>query len=241
MRHDRSLEQIVFPIPEICEYLTADTKRKTYLTAERDDQGSKVADFFAKSTDMYTEMTWQKNLRSQPYLFIFSKYTAFWSTLIFWCSFAINFIVAKFYPFDADLPHTSPSHSGLVWAAMLTSLAVLVTVPNKFAIKGLILSCLCRMIMSCGPAISLWILGVAIVLFKGVHLVSIIGNIGIKSLAQVCGENIIVIQILVLSFMQILTEYELMYHIFLMILCVTGLCMHPFFYSILVSQEYKPL
>merc|ERR1719282_1625234 len=161
-------------------------------------------------------MTWQKNLRSQPYLFIFSKYTAFWSTLIFWCSFAINFIVAKFYPFDADLPHTSPSYSGLVWAAMLTSLAVLVTVPNKFAIKGLILSCLCRMIMSCGPAISLWILGVAIVLFKGVHLVSIIGNIGIKSLAQ------------------ILTEYELMYHIFLMILCVTGLFMHPFFYSILL-------
>ena len=189
MRHDRSLEQIVFPIPEICEYLTAETKRKTYLTAERDDQGSKVADFFAKSTDMYTEMTWQKNLRSQPYLFIFSKYTAFWSTLIFWCSFAINFIVAKFYPFDADLPHTSPSYSGLVWAAMLTSLAVLVTVPNKFAIKGLILSCLCRMIMSCGPAISLWILGVAIVLFKGVHLVSIIGNIGIKSLAQVRNDE----------------------------------------------------
>ena len=189
VRHDRSLEQIVFPIPEICEYLTAETKRKTYLTAERDDQGSKVADFFAKSTDMYTEMTWQKNLRSQPYLFIFSKYTAFWSTLIFWCSFAINFIVAKFYPFDADLPHTSPSYSGLVWAAMLTSLAVLVTVPNKFAIKGLILSCLCRMIMSCGPAISLWILGVAIVLFKGVHLVSIIGNIGIKSLAQVSDDD----------------------------------------------------
>jgi len=79
------------------------------------------------------------------------------------------------------------------------------------------------MIMSCGPAISLWILGVAIVLFKGVHLVSIIGNIGIKSLAQ------------------ILTEYELMYHIFLMCLCVTGLCMHPFFYSILlidfITQE----
>ena len=42
-------------------------------------------------------------------------------------------------------------------------------------------------------------------------------------------------------FFQILTEYELMYHIFLMILCVTGLCMHPFFYSILVSSEFKIL
>lgn len=187
VRHDRSLEQIVFPIPEICEYLTGETKRRTYLTAERDDQGSKVADFFNKSEIMYTEMTWQKNLRSQPYLFIVSKYMPFWSTLILWCSIAINFIVAKFYPFDADMPPPSPSYSGLVWAVMLTSMAVLVTVPNNFAIKSLILSCLCRMILTCGPAISLWILGVVIVLFKGVHLVSIIGNMGTlnKSLAQV--------------------------------------------------------
>ena len=188
VRHDRSMEQIVFPIPEICEYLTEETKRKTYLTAERDDQGSKVADFFAKSEDMFTEMNWQKNLRNQPYLFMMSNNVTHWSTLIFWCSLAINFIVAKFYPFDASLPHSTPSGpSGLVWAAMLTSLAVLVTVPNSYAIKSLIVSCLCRMIMSLGPAISLWILGVAIVLFKGVHLVSIIGNLGTlnKSLGQV--------------------------------------------------------
>ena len=182
------MEQIVFPIPEICEYLTEETKRKTYLTAERDDQGSKVADFFAKSEDMFTEMNWQKNLRNQPYLFMMSNNVTHWSTLIFWCSLAINFIVAKFYPFDASLPHSSPSGpSGLVWASMLTSLAVLVTVPNSYAVKSLIVSCLCRMIMSLGPAISLWILGVAIVLFKGVHLFSIIGNLGTlnKSLGQV--------------------------------------------------------
>lgn len=187
VRHDRSLEQIVFPIPEICEYLTGETKRRTYLTAERDDQGSKVADFFNKSELMYTEMTWQKNLRSQPYLFIVSKYMPFWSTLILWCSIAINFIVAKFYPFDGDPMVSSPSTSGIVWASMLTSLAVMVTVPNNLAIKTLILSCLARMILTCGPAISLWILGVAIVIFKGVHLVSIIGNMGTlnKSLAQV--------------------------------------------------------
>ena len=26
VRHDRAMEQIVFPIPEMCEYLTGDTK-----------------------------------------------------------------------------------------------------------------------------------------------------------------------------------------------------------------------
>ena len=93
--------------------------------------------------------------------------------------------MAKFYPFDAALDYTSPTYSGLVWAMMLSSLAVLVTVPHQSAIKALIVSCVLRMLMSCGPAISLHVLGVAIVLFKGVHLVSIIGNIGIKSLSQV--------------------------------------------------------
>ncbi|CAH1989192.1 unnamed protein product [Acanthoscelides obtectus] len=38
VRQDRTLEQIVFPIPEICEYLTQDTKIKVLHTAERDDQ-----------------------------------------------------------------------------------------------------------------------------------------------------------------------------------------------------------
>lgn len=63
VRHDRTLEQIVFPIPEICEYLTRDTKIKIYNTAELDDQGSKVSDFFEKTDDMFNEMMWQKKLR----------------------------------------------------------------------------------------------------------------------------------------------------------------------------------
>ena len=34
--------QIVFPIPEICEYLTEETKFKAYSNAERDDQVIRV-------------------------------------------------------------------------------------------------------------------------------------------------------------------------------------------------------
>lgn len=63
MRNDRTLERIVFPIPEICEYLTDETKNKVYYTAERDDQGSKVADFFERHEDMFAEMKWQRQLR----------------------------------------------------------------------------------------------------------------------------------------------------------------------------------
>jgi len=63
VRQDRTLEQIVFPIPEICEYLTPETKRHVYVTAERDDQNSKVTDFFSRHEDIFAEMTWQKKLR----------------------------------------------------------------------------------------------------------------------------------------------------------------------------------
>lgn len=63
VRQDRTLEQIVFPIPEICEYITHETKVKVLHTAERDDQGSKVSDFFERTDDMFSEMKWQKKLR----------------------------------------------------------------------------------------------------------------------------------------------------------------------------------
>lgn len=65
VRHDRTLEQIVFPIPEICVYLTSDTKSKILNTAERDDQGSKVPDFFDRADYMFNEMKWQKKLRGR--------------------------------------------------------------------------------------------------------------------------------------------------------------------------------
>ena len=53
------LVQIVFPIPEICEYLTEETKHKVRVEAELDDQGSKVSDFFERTDYMFDEMRWQ--------------------------------------------------------------------------------------------------------------------------------------------------------------------------------------
>lgn len=75
VRNDRTLEQIVFPIPEICEYLTHDTKVKILNQAERDDQGSKVADFFDRTEAMFNEMKWQKKLRGKCSLIVESHGT----------------------------------------------------------------------------------------------------------------------------------------------------------------------
>lgn len=57
------MEQIVFPVPSICEFLTKESKLRIYYTTERDEQGSKINDFFMKSEDLFNEMNWQKKLR----------------------------------------------------------------------------------------------------------------------------------------------------------------------------------
>lgn len=65
MRYDRTMEQIVFPVPNICEYLTEESKGRVFHTTERDDQGSKVNDFFQQFDNLYNEMRWQKKIRSE--------------------------------------------------------------------------------------------------------------------------------------------------------------------------------
>lgn len=69
VRHDRTMEQIVFPVPNICEYLTEESKVRVFTSTERDDQGSKVNHFFQQFDDLYNEMWWQKKMRSTPAFF----------------------------------------------------------------------------------------------------------------------------------------------------------------------------
>ncbi|KAG0715914.1 Inositol 1,4,5-trisphosphate receptor [Chionoecetes opilio] len=107
VRHDRTMEQIVFPIPEICNYLTRETKQRVYNTAERDEQGTKVTDFFEKCHDMFTEMQWQKKLKSQAVLSTISNYMSLWSRLLFLLALMNNLIVALFYPYTTQLPSES--------------------------------------------------------------------------------------------------------------------------------------
>ena len=104
VRQDHNLEQIVFPIPEICEYLTEITKFEVREHSEVDEQGSKLTDFFAKTEEMYEEMKWQKKLRSSPALYWVSKQALTWSKITFICSVFINVILAGYYPYRYELP-----------------------------------------------------------------------------------------------------------------------------------------
>lgn len=220
VRLDRTMERIVFPIPEICEFLTEETKNCVLKTAERDEQGSKVADFFNRHEDMFAEMKWQKKLRANPLLFWFSSHMTLWGSISFNFAVIINLIVAFFYPFkkSQDEHALDPKLSGLVWTAMLVSLAFVITVPRPAGIRTLILSSILRFIFSVGLEPTLWLLGALNVINKGVFLVSLMGNRGTFTKPV----------------HSILTDFEFMYHMFYLALCMSGLLFHEFFYSLLM-------
>jgi hypothetical protein len=124
IRHDRSIEPsksnqvkffnmnfiylVVFPVPQLCEFLTSEKKQKVFLTCEQDQQGSKVKDFFEKFPEIFEEMKWQRKLRYQPTLYWFSSQMSLWSDISFNFAVLINILVAVFYPFNKGL-------NGKIW------------------------------------------------------------------------------------------------------------------------------
>ncbi|XP_026317343.1 inositol 1,4,5-trisphosphate receptor [Hyposmocoma kahamanoa] len=218
VRTDRSMEQIVFPIPEICEYLPSDSKHRVLQSAERDDQGSKVADFFARLDNLFHEMKWQKKLRGQPLLFWVSSYMSLWSNILFNFAVLINVIVAFFYPFKGENPKLGQHLSLVVWCVSCVAAALVTWLPRSSGVRALLASGIVRLIFSAGPEPTLWCLGMLTIVVKGVHLASIMGNQGTLSK----------------SARNVFTDPELLYHSIYLLFCFLGVCCHPFFFSVLL-------
>ena len=100
VREDSTLENIIFPVPAVCQYLTPATKLRIFSETEQDDQGSKVPNFFDQVEEMYQEMHWQQELRRMGWLWWMAHRHEFWSSLAFQFAVIINMIVAFFFPWD---------------------------------------------------------------------------------------------------------------------------------------------
>ncbi|UJR25841.1 hypothetical protein I4U23_007191 [Adineta vaga] len=218
IRHDRSIEPIVFPVPQLCEFLTVEKKQKVFLTCEQDEQGSKVKDFFEKFPEIFEEMKWQRKLRHQPTLYWFSSHMSLWSDISFNFAVLINILVAVFYPFNKGLKDLDPRASAAIWSALFVTLIAILMKPNVTSMRMFFVAGILRSIYSVGLGPTLWLMGAIQVLNKGVFLVSFMGNNGTFSKSRY--EN--------------LTNFELVYHVGYLLLCVFGLCVHEFFYSLLL-------
>uniref|UniRef100_A0A8C9NTL9 Inositol 1,4,5-trisphosphate receptor n=1 Tax=Serinus canaria TaxID=9135 RepID=A0A8C9NTL9_SERCA len=219
VRSDRTMEQIVFPVPSICEFLTKESKLRIYYTTERDEQGSKINDFFLKSEDLFNEMNWQKKLRAQPFLYWCARNMSFWSSISFNLAVLMNLLVAFFYPFKGIRGGTLEPHlSGLLWTAMLISLAIVIALPKPHGIRALIASTILRLIFSVGLQPTLFLLGAFNVCNKIIFLMSFVGN---------CGT-------FTRGYKAMIMDVEFLYHLLYLLICALGLFVHEFFYSLLL-------
>uniref|UniRef100_A0A671X7H5 Inositol 1,4,5-trisphosphate receptor n=1 Tax=Sparus aurata TaxID=8175 RepID=A0A671X7H5_SPAAU len=214
VRHDRTMEQIVFPVPNICEYLTEESKVRVFTTTERDDQGSKVNDFFQQFDNLYNEMRWQKKIRKNKALFWFSRHISLWGSISFYLACLVNIAVAVFYPFGDDGDEGKNFYIILFFFCSATNDQFWVPWGILFFLVSLILRAIYT--MGLGPALLL--LGTVNLFNKLIFLVSFVGNQGTFTR----GYKAVVMDMLFL------------FHLGYAIICVLGLCVHEFFYSFLL-------
>ncbi|XP_064140764.1 inositol 1,4,5-trisphosphate receptor type 3 isoform X2 [Loxodonta africana] len=219
VRQDRSMEQIVFPVPGICQFLTEETKHRLFTTTEQDEQGSKVSDFFDQSSFLHNEMEWQRKLRSMPLIYWFSRRMTLWGSISFNLAVFINIIIAFFYPYVEGASTGvlgSPLMSLLFWILICFSIVALFT--KRYSIRPLIVALILRSIYYLGIGPTLNILGALNLTNKIVFVVSFVGNRGT----------------FIRGYKAMVMDMEFLYHVGYILTSVLGLFAHELFYSILL-------
>uniref|UniRef100_A0AAX7SRS3 Inositol 1,4,5-trisphosphate receptor n=1 Tax=Astatotilapia calliptera TaxID=8154 RepID=A0AAX7SRS3_ASTCA len=219
VRQDRTMEEIVFPVPNICEFLTSESKLRVYYTTERDEQGSKINDFFLRAEDLFNEMNWQKKLRAQPVLYWCSRNMSVWSGISFKLAVLMNLLVCFFYPLEGVHGGTLDPHlSALLWMGVLAALIIVIIMPQPLGIGALVTVTILRLIFSVGLEPTLFLLGAFNVCNKIIFLISFVGNRGTFTR----------------GYKAMVMDFEFLYHLIYLIICCLGVFGHVFFYSLLL-------
>ncbi|XP_075966966.1 inositol 1,4,5-trisphosphate-gated calcium channel ITPR1 isoform X3 [Anarhichas minor] len=219
VRQDRTMEEIVFPVPNICEFLTTESKLRVYFTTERDEQGSKINDFFLRAEELFDEMNWQKKLRAQPVLYWCSRNMSVWSNISFNLAVLMNLLVCFFYPLEGvHAGMLDPHLSALLWMGVLATLAIVIIMPQPLSIRALVIITILRLIFSVGLEPTLFLLGAFNVCNKIIFLISFVGNRGTFTR----------------GYRAMVFDFEFLYHLLYLIICSLGVFVHVFFYSLLL-------
>uniref|UniRef100_A0A4W4FP35 Inositol 1,4,5-trisphosphate receptor n=1 Tax=Electrophorus electricus TaxID=8005 RepID=A0A4W4FP35_ELEEL len=217
VREDRSMEQIVFPVHSICEFLTEESKFRVFTTTEQDEQGSKVTHFFDQTSFLHNEMEWQKKLRSMPLLYWFSRRMTLWGTISFNLAVFINLIIAFFYPYDSGQSAIDDSLLYMLFWCF-TGLSVLGLFSQRYGLQPLTIAIILRLIYHCGIGRTLILLGTLNLINKIVYVVSFVGNNGT----------------FIMGYKAMVMDMEFLYHLAYVLTSTLGLCAHELFYSILL-------
>ncbi|UMM28392.1 hypothetical protein L5515_011260 [Caenorhabditis briggsae] len=223
VRRDRTLERVVFPINEICSFLTKETKDYVYNNTERDNQGSKVTEFFDQWETMYHEMIWQRKLQDRKWLSWCAVRLPLWTRLSFQFAFIVNALVALYYPFPESTSSSISFGNLYSWLAVISAFLLAHFLRHEKAYLSktalLILSSLCFLLVnSIGVNLTLYFFGMLQAINKVIHVLAFVSNKGLEDrpLSEILGcRNL---------------HYLLVY----LTVCIAGFVIHPMIYCALL-------
>ncbi|KAH7730957.1 ITR-1 protein [Aphelenchoides avenae] len=230
VRQDRKMERVVFPIHDVCYYLTPETKHNVFMNTERDAQGSKVTDFFDTWKTLYDEMKWQRKLQDRPYLSECTKRLRFWGRMAFFLAVLVNTVLALWYPFDSyPTAQTINPYNPFIYASIAAAGLHLysswdnrsslgTSLSSQIGIFGALISFTLLLIAFLGIIPALHIIGIIQLINKVVHIISYAGNKGLVDK----------------SWPERLSDTTVWYHCTYLMCCTLGLFAHPFIYSLLL-------
>uniref|UniRef100_A0A0N4ZIS5 Inositol 1,4,5-trisphosphate receptor n=1 Tax=Parastrongyloides trichosuri TaxID=131310 RepID=A0A0N4ZIS5_PARTI len=231
VREDRNLERVVFPIYDICLYLTPETQNFVYMNTERDNQGSKVTDFFEKWEQLYDEMKWQRKLENRVILSGVTQLLPLWGRLSLFFAVLVNLVIGLYYPFGSNseqiFSHKNPTIYGIIILSMtyiyfsvmksfntkfkhskISHYAVMVLLANF----GLIIKC------TVGIESFLNIFGILQLINKVIYIIAYVGNKGLIDK----------------TWKERMRDSKLWYHIAYCGACFLGTTIHPFLFALLL-------
>ncbi|XGW30683.1 hypothetical protein V3C99_009556 [Haemonchus contortus] len=228
VRQDRTLERVVFPIHEICSFLTKETKQNVYNNTERDNQGSKVSEFFDQWPAMYQEMKWQRKLQDRPYLSACTQRLRLWGRLAFLFAVLVNIIIALYYPFETADTGLCASNPFMYTSSVISIIFLysqwdenssLAKSSNIITAIGAVMFSIAILLISLlGVVPALYLIGLAQLANKCIHLVAYASNKGLEDK----------------SWSVRMSDGELHYHISYLVVCFLGLTVHPMLYCLLL-------
>ncbi|KAF0991205.1 hypothetical protein HZS_6306, partial [Henneguya salminicola] len=221
VRKNRSLETIVFAIPEICHFLPEFNKTKILNSCDVDQDNSKVSDFFAKTEFLQQEMVRHKNLQDKPFLFHLSLKLDLLSNFSFFLCVLINILLVFLYPFTPEnINEMCQIIKSYFYHIIILSAFIMLCKKKYFFIIPLLLYAISLISSYIFIKIFILFLGFIVLFARIFHFISFLSN---NIEFNICGLKTMI------------SHNYFWFYLANILFCLMGL-VHPLFFSLLLIE-----
>ncbi|CAH8561358.1 unnamed protein product [Heterobilharzia americana] len=176
VRENNIIERLIYPIPEICHYLTNAKKHQLLNWTVMDDDHSKIPSMFEMIEDIYAEMLCAKHMLVHTWIHWFSLRSQWISDASFYQTLCLNVLLVIFYPFQEE--SLSLSFTKIEEEITLIPLAILAVIlclicSNQFTVQIYVGLEALYLLLICGSENIISVMGLTNLIFRLFNLIII--------------------------------------------------------------------